>query len=1088
MFRKILVVLSIIIAGCASCFGESLSLAGEWRFELDRTDAGIDESWFNRTLPDKFKLPGSLPAAGIGDDISTNTPWIGGVKGSPWFSAPEYEKYREPGNVKVPFWLQPDKYYAGAAWYQRDFEVPESWSGKRVVLSLERPHWETRVWLDGNLIGTNDSLGTPHEYDFGILAPGKHILTIRVDNRMIINIGENSHAITDHTQGNWNGIVGKIELRATPPVWLDDVQVYPNVKDKSALVKIHIGNETGQSGKGQLSVGKQTVPVTWDAQGGDASVEVALGPNAELWDEFHPVLQHLTVTLQSPQHDTREITFGLRLISTDGTQFLINGRKTFFRGTLECCVFPKTGHPPTDIKDWERIIRVAKSFGLNLIRFHSYCPPEAAFEAADKLGFYYQVETCWANQSTTIGDGKPVDAWVYRETDRTLRAYGNHPSFVLMPYGNEPGAQHSRLANKDGSDYHASFDDYFTQYVNHFKAIDPRRLWTSASGWPQIPANQFDVTPDPRIQAWGAELKSRINAKPPETTTDYRSYIEARTVPVISHEIGQWCVYPDFNEIPEYTGYLKPKNFEIFRDQLDANGMGGLARQFLFASGKLQTLCYKEDIESALRTPGMGGFELLGLTDFPGQGTALVGVLNPFWEAKGYVTAEQFHRFCNSSVPLARLSKRVFTTSETLEADLEVANFGPEPLPNTATDWKLVSQDGKVVAHGQLPGRDIPVDNGIALGHISVDLMNLAAPDRYTLSVGLEGTDFENDWNVWVYPSQLPQEPSDVLVTSQYDDQARQLLESGGKVLLTIPGNEVRNYEKDPVGLGFSSIFWNTAWTGRQAPTTLGILCDPQNPALAAFPTDSYSDWQWWYLIHRAGALRLDLLPNGLTPIVRVIDDWVTAHPLALAVEGKVGSGKIIICGFDLTGDADDPVSRQMRASLVNYLTSEKCQPTLELSDDQISDLMVDSGSGKMRNVLSVKASSYEDGYEAENATDGDPETFWHTSWDNDPIPTFPHELVVEFKTAERLTGFTALPRQDGNHNGWIKQFAFYTSSDGANWGEPVTGTFSEDAKLKTVHFSAPVTAKFVKLVALSGYADGPWASLAEFNVIRANN
>jgi len=645
-----------------------------------------------------------------------------------------------------------------------------------------------------------------------------------------------------------------------------------------------------------------------------------------------PALQHLTVTLKSPEQNSRTVAFGLRDISTDGTQFTINGRRTFFRGTLECCVFPNTGHPPTDLKDWEKLICVAKSYGLNLIRFHSYCPPEAAFEAGDELGMYFQIETCWANQSTTIGDGKLVDSWVYRETDRILKTYGNHPCFVLMPYGNEPGS--GRGKNQ------SALDDYFTNYVTHYKALDSRRLWTSASGWPQLPANQFDITPDPRIQAWGAGLKSRINAKPPETTTDYRSYIQKRDVPIVSHEIGQWCVYPDFNEIPEYTGYLKPKNFEIFRDQLDANGMGDLAHQFLLASGKLQALCYKEDIESALRTPGMGGFELLGLNDFPGQGTALIGVLNPFWEDKGYVTAKQFSRFCNSTVPLARLEKRVFTTNEKLEANLEVANFGPEPLQNILTTWKLVDSNGKIFAQGQLPPQNVLVDNGIGLGHISIDLKNAVAPQKYKLVVGLDGTKFENDWDVWIYPSELSDKTNDVFVTSTFDEKAQDYLSSGGNVLLTIPGKEVCNYDKEPVKLGFSSIFWNTAWTGRQAPTTLGILCDPRNPALSDFPTDFYSNWQWWYLIHRAGALRLDLLPKGLDPIVRVIDDWVTAYPLGLIVEGKMGSGKIIICGFDLIDNADDPVSHQMRASLLNYMNSEKFAPQTELTADEIVSLI----------------------------------------------------------------------------------------------------------------------------------------------------
>jgi hypothetical protein len=938
MTRKLPLFVGFLVLGCVACPGENLSLAGNWRFELDREDVGIGQSWFDRALPDKIQLPGSLPAQGIGDDISMDTPWMAGVRQSPWYRAPEYAKYRQPGNVKVPFLLQPGKYYAGVAWFQREVNVPQGWSGKRIVLSLERPHWGTRVWLDGRLLGTNDSLSTPHEYDCGQLVPGTHTLTIRVDNRMVVDIGDNSHAISDHTQGNWNGIVGAIELRATPLVWLDDVQVYPNVEQKSALVKIHIGNDTGASGTGTVSIGKETMPVNWNAVGGEVSLAVPLGDQAQWWDEFHPALQQLTVMLNSPESDSRTVTFGLRQISTDGTQFTINGRKTFFRGTLECCVFPNTGHPPTDVKDWERIIRVAKSFGLNLFRFHSYCPPEAAYAAADRLGFYLQVETCWANHSTTMGDGKPVDAWVYRETDRILRAYGNHPSFILMPYGNEPGGRDMQRVKDGDYDYQTAYNGYFTKYVEHFKATDPRRLWTSASGWPQIPANQFHVTSDPRIQAWGAGLTSRINARPPETTTDYRSYIEAHHVPVISHEIGQWCVYPDFNEIPEYTGYLKPRNFEIFRDQLDANGMGNLAHEFLLASGRLQTLCYKEDIESALRTPGMGGFELLGLSDFPGQGTALVGVLNAFWNQKGYVTAKQFRRFCNSTVPLARLAKRVFTTGEKLQADLEAANFSAEPLPRAVTTWQLVGARGKTFARGQLPATDVPVDNGIALGHISIDLENAPAPEQYQLIVSVG--QFENDWDVWVYPSQLPAEPRDVFVTSRFDDAARRSLQSGGKVLLTIPGPEVRNYDQDPVKLGFSSIFWNTAWTSRQAPTTLGILCHPQNPALAGFPTDYCSDWQWWYLIHRAGALRLDLLPSGLDPIVRVVDDWVTAHPLALVVEGRVGAGKIVICGFDLTQGGGDPVSRQMRASLLDYMDSKAFQPKAELNASQIESLI----------------------------------------------------------------------------------------------------------------------------------------------------
>jgi hypothetical protein len=971
LFLSLTTTAALAVPACAA--GAVLSLDGSWRFALDGNDQGINEQWFERPLKRTMNLPGSLPEQCIGDAISIDTKWTGGIVDRSFFTAPEFAQYRKTGRVMVPFWLQPEKYYAGVTWFQRDIEIPTAWRRRRVVLFLERPHWETRVWVDGRLFGTNNSLAAPHEYDLGQVSPGKHTLTIRVDNRMLIDIGENSHAMSDHTQGNWNGIVGRIELRSTPLVWIENVEIYADATKRRAHVKITMGNSTREAADAEISLFPRafvnvtsappiTVPGTSCViQPGRSLVEAdfAFGDALYLWDEFNPHLYQLGVRLyrssEPSQSDSRDVTFGVRDVAAQGTQITVNGRKTFIRGTLECCIFPKTGHPPTDLAEWKRIIRVAKSYGLNLLRFHSYCPPEAAFIAADELGMFLQVETCWANQSTTLGDGKPVDQWVYDETDRILKAYGNHPSFILMPYGNEPGGKNAAT--------------FLAKYVSHYKTIDPRRLWTSGSGWPQIPENQFHVTPDPRVQGWGAGLNSRINGLPPETQTDYHDYIAKRSVPVISHEIGQWCVYPNFDEIPKYTGYLKPKNFEIFQDFLKKQRMRDLARRFLLASGKLQTLCYKEDIESALRTPGMGGFELLDLHDFPGQGTALVGVLDPFWEEKAYVTSAEYSRFCSRTVPLARLSKRVFATDEPFEAKIEIAHFGANALKSAVTSWKLIEADGKACASGEFGPADVPTGNGFSLGSITTSLNRVKAPARCKLvvqvaetpfSAAMPRSQFENDWDIWVYPTKNAslRPEKNVFVTSHLDDTAEAALRTGGTVLLTIPGKEVRNFDSAPVKLGFSSIFWNTAWTARQAPTTLGILCDPKHPALAEFPTDHFSNWQWWYLIHRAGALRLDLLPPRLEPIVRIIDDWLTARPLALVVEGKVGRGSIVICGFDLTQDANDPVSQQMRESLLDYMGSSKFKPRTHFTPDQIRGLFVQATSqdGGRRNADGRKA------------------------------------------------------------------------------------------------------------------------------------
>ena len=438
---------------------DRLSLAGQWRFQLDREDAGVKERWFERSLDQRIALPGALQNQGFGDDITVDTKWTGEVGVEAWRNGPQYAKYRQTGNIKVPFFLQPEKHYVGAAWYQRDVEIPAAWQGKRVVLSLERPHWETRVWLDGREIGTNTSLSTSHCYDLGTsLASGKHSLTIRVDNRVIVNVGAWAHSVTDHTQGNWNGMVGQLELRATSPVWIEDAQVYPDVAGNSARVKVQIGNATGRTGQGTLTIGRYNQSVAWDAQGAAAELKVVLGYEAKPWDEFHPMLQKLSLQLKGTDaDDQRTVRFGLREISTEGKQFVLNGHPAFFRGTLECCIFPLTGYPPTDVAAWKKVIGACKAHGLNLIRFHSWCPPEAAFVAADELGFYFQVECAvWSNP----GEDKVLGEWLYAESERIVRAYGNHPSFLLLTHGNEPSGKNR--------------DEFLAGWVNFWKQRDPR--------------------------------------------------------------------------------------------------------------------------------------------------------------------------------------------------------------------------------------------------------------------------------------------------------------------------------------------------------------------------------------------------------------------------------------------------------------------------------------------------------------------------------------------------------------------------------------------------------------------------------------
>ncbi len=355
--------------------GQTLNLSGIWQFSLDKDDKGISEKWFDRDLSDKISLPGILNSQGFGNDITKDTPWVLSLYDKNWSLREDYKSYTKPGNVKVPFLSQPPKHYLGAAWYNREIEIPANWANKRVVLFLERPKWKSTVYLDGKEIGSNMSLVAEHEYDLGVLPVGKHKLSIRVDNRMLMEYRPDAHSVSDSLGMSWNGIVGKIELRATDKIWFEDVQVYPNWSDKTATVRIKIGNSSGMTGDGMVFIEgdlQGNLPnrnvygqkINWDEKGGTAEVKLNF-PNAKEWNEFSPNLQTIKLSILSgfPQSAKKEISFGFANISTDKNEFKLNGRTIYLRGTHHGGDFPLTGYPPTDVEYWRKIFQNQQRLG-----------------------------------------------------------------------------------------------------------------------------------------------------------------------------------------------------------------------------------------------------------------------------------------------------------------------------------------------------------------------------------------------------------------------------------------------------------------------------------------------------------------------------------------------------------------------------------------------------------------------------------------------------------------------------------------------------------------------------------------------------
>lgn len=844
--------------------------------------------------------------------------------------------------MKYPFFLTPERHFVGTAVYHRSVYVPKAWKNQRITLFLERPHIETTVFINNVEVGHQTSLSTPHRYDVTkyIRIGQKNDISIRVYNGIEnVCVGQDSHSVTDQTQGNWNGIVGRMELQAQwHKVNIRRVRVVPNAAKHQVKVTVELGDHVPSLRFMPLNdyyvnvsvrplSGKGNDKFFWkNAEGRKREFTIDLGSEALLWDEFQPNLYQLTVEAGD---DVYETTFGLRDVSIKGRQFFINGRPLFLRGTVENCCFPETGFPPMEETEWLRIFRKCKEYGLNHVRFHSYCPPEAAFAAADRVGIYLQPEgPSWPNHGVRLSRGMAIDKYLLEESKRIIDEYGHHPSFVMMAAGNEPAGD---------------WVSYCNDWVKEMKAYDPTKLYCGASvggGWAWDSGSEYHVKGGARGLDW--------DKKAPACDDDYYSGIEyprnykaaePNQTPVIAHEQGQWCAFPDFKEMAQYTGVYKARNFEIFRDLLSDNGMGQMSEKFLMASGRLQTLCYKFEIERNLRTKDYAGFQLLGLNDYSGQGTALVGVLNVFWREKGYCTARDWREFCNIVVPLARFPKFVYENNETLVVPVEVYNSSFANITGVHPSYTISSEEQLVVASGSLNSLDqLPIGKNTQLGSVQMTLSQFTKPTKLTLTVHLSiGT--KNHWDFWVYPCALQNETvaddKGICICDSLDSEAEKTLADGGMVLLTAAGRVTLGSD---VKQTYLPVFWNTSWFKMRPPHTTGAYIQKEHPLFKHdFPTDDWANLNWWELLNKAQVMNLMELPRDYQSPIQPIDTWHVSRKLGMLIEARVGKGRLIMTTMDISSNLEHrPVARQMRKAILGYMQSKEFQPAIELSEETV--------------------------------------------------------------------------------------------------------------------------------------------------------
>ncbi|MWV42176.1 beta-glucuronidase [Paenibacillus sp. HJL G12] len=933
---------------------DSINLAGLWNLQLDAQKHGLKQPY-----KDSMHLPDTTSHARKGEQ-----------------------------NEEVQIGALTDEYaFEGFAWFAKEIEVPARWSGRPCKLFLERTR-VTTVWIDDIMIGTQNSLSTPHCYDLiSGLSAGKHILTIRVDNTDYPTKG--GHLTSADTQTNWNGITGRMELQFFGDAYLEDIQAFTDVKNRAVtLVADVIGAYEGTS-----------VAVSAESFNGDCihvveqqaytlqskKVEIAyvMGADALLWSESHPYLYKLRIQLLAKDGemlDSNELVIGLRDFKAEGDKFTINGRRTFLRGKHDGLIFPLTGYAPTDVQEWIRILRISQSYGINHYRFHTCCPPEAAFIAADMLGIYMEPELPFWGTITDESDEQHNQAeqdYLVSEGFAMLKAFGNHPSFVMMSLGNELWGSKERL-NGILKAYKAYDKRHlYTQGSNNFQFVpvileeddffcgvrfSRERLFRGSYAMCDAPLGHVQTDKPNTLKDYDEQIFPEASSGEREDTQDEGSIqiqygtgtktVKASAgakelvphVPVISHEIGQYATFPNFGEIEKYAGPLKAKNFEVFRERLEAKGLGHLADKYFECSGQLAVACYKEELEAAFRSKRLAGFQLLDLQDFSGQGTALVGILDAFMDSKGMITPEEWRSFCSDAVLLARFEKFNYGSGEAFAAEVELSYYREESLAGRKLRWELRGEQASFsTGEAEVPAGS-EEGNYLSLCRIDFMMPRVAKMTKAKLSLMILGTDIHKTYDLWIYPECQVVDFTGIQLVKELSQDVITLLENGEDVVLMPPPGGLSNAIE---GL-YSTDFWCypmfrsiSESMNKPVPVgTMGLLIDKEHPMLKDFPSEEYSTYPWWNIVMHSGSIIMDDLPGQLQPIVQTIDNFERNHKLGLIFEFRVLNGRVMFSALDYDKMIAVPEGRQLLYSMVNYMKSDAFHPEVSIPLDVLQGML----------------------------------------------------------------------------------------------------------------------------------------------------
>lgn len=953
-------------------------LNGKWHVVLEDGTTG------------QMDLPGTLDENGIGHrDVGANQWHPDAVLGN---AAGEIDK-----DAPIATRFTRRHTYEGEARISRKITVPDYGTDRLFVLA-ERAR-ALRLLVDGEACSVfrQGTLSTPYIFELTGAAPGEHEFTFLSDNSypgMPKAAIYYSSAATDETQTNWNGILGECSMYTRPQNFIDSLRVYPRAVKKEEKnkaggyvldvcvelapgakkvykdAKIILQSEAlaageledtqtlteiiSYSGEGLAEAGtdKEENPKTMEIWFRD----LPLRENVKLWDEDEGNLYEMAVTLDNGMSaedkggSTAECRtrFGIRSFGDNGSgRLALNGRAIFLRGEANCAEYPETGHPPMTIPEWKEMLLKYRSYGINFVRFHSHCEPEAAFAAADELGMLLQPE---------LSHWDPKDAFGTEESYRYYRAelvdllktYANHPSFVMLTLGNELQAQ------DEGR-------ERMRELVRTAKRMDPTRLYANGSNAfygeegcdPESDFYTSQSCKDVVIRGTFSGMRGYLNENYPSADRTYdEAMAEIRKEyqkPVFSFEVGQFEVLPDFEELESFHGISDPVNLKLIKKRVEERGLLPTWEKYVEATGELSRLAYREEIEAAMRTRELSGISLLGLQDFPGQGTALVGMMNSHLEPKPYDFArpERFREFFQECRILVKLPHYTYEAGERLIAEVEAANFGKRNIEGvfcwTLAGKKSVSENGNcepaeikskntVIATGE--DTEITIcrpGSYTEVGSLDIPLDFVEKNTALTLKVRIG--DSISAYPIWVYRKTTPVCSENVYETRAFDVKTREILQNGGRVYLSPDAD--KESLPNSIKTQFTTDFWSVG-TFADQEGGMGQLIDTEHPIFKEFPTDFHTDWQWWIMATK----RAVILPHPMKTIITEMDSYAFLRPMAQMIEFRCLKGKVLLSTMELHKSQQYPEVRALQASIYTYLSGENFEPAEEITEEELSMLV----------------------------------------------------------------------------------------------------------------------------------------------------